>query len=467
MKNYIYTLLLLILIVGCTREEDVSLEPLNSDLTEQQILLKETSKLLGKTLTDKNALNHLKGILKAKDLDEDQQIISFGLLFGDEKGLRKKESGLQKKYQQKAISYNFKEAFKNTYEKNKEEFSTINSLIETKKSTISAKTSTPSDFSSSLVDLLEDENLQIYFPYDPEFEDDDKSINEFAISYEPLELADSNVAWSFNVGNENIASTSVIDNDYLDDNPVFVIGKIDNCDLNNAPANLCRYVDLSASNFVPDPLPNGPVLLKYSVNHKDILEDDILTTNIPRIQINGTDYMGFGGTHQKLRFFRVSGDGKVTQNSDGSITAGPTDYLIGDFRCKRKFLKRKKRWLDINTELDPDWDMSENSQSLLVFSLHHLKTEASYETTVKSGFKLEGSVIKPSAEVSGTTKIKVSTGSAKFRANIELSRRQVLATITGPGTTGNQKEFDGINYNVKKIGIIDFYLEHYFTDLTD
>jgi uncharacterized protein YcfL len=71
MKNYIYTLLLLILIVGCTKEEDISLEPLNSDLTEQQILLKETSKLLGKTLTNKNALNHLKGILKAKDLDED------------------------------------------------------------------------------------------------------------------------------------------------------------------------------------------------------------------------------------------------------------------------------------------------------------------------------------------------------------------------------------------------------------
>jgi hypothetical protein len=71
MKNYIYTLLLLTLIVGCTKEEDISLEPLNSDLTEQQILLKETSKLLGKTLTNKNALNHLKGILKAKDLDED------------------------------------------------------------------------------------------------------------------------------------------------------------------------------------------------------------------------------------------------------------------------------------------------------------------------------------------------------------------------------------------------------------
>jgi uncharacterized protein YcfL len=199
MKNFIYTLLLLILIVGCTNEEEISLEPINSSLTEQQILLKETSKLLGKTLTDANALNHLKGILKAKDLDEDQQIISFGLLFGDDKGLRKKESGLQKKYKQKSISYNFKEAFTKTYEKNKDDFSTISGLI---KSKTSAKTNSSSNLSKSLVDLLEDENLQIFFPYDPEFEDDDKSINEFAVTYEPLELVDSNVAWSYTADNE-------------------------------------------------------------------------------------------------------------------------------------------------------------------------------------------------------------------------------------------------------------------------
>jgi hypothetical protein len=144
-------------------------------------------------------LNHLKGILKAKDLDEDQQIISFGLLFGDDKGLRKKESGLQKKYKQKSISYNFKEAFTKTYEKNKDDFSTISGLI---KSKTSAKTNSSSNLSKSLVDLLEDENLQIFFPYDPEFEDDDKSINEFAVTYEPLELVDSNVAWSYTADNE-------------------------------------------------------------------------------------------------------------------------------------------------------------------------------------------------------------------------------------------------------------------------
>jgi hypothetical protein len=469
MKNFIYTLLSLILIVGCTNEEEISLEPINSSLTEQQILLKETSKLLGKTLTDANALNHLKGILKAKDLDEDQQIISFGLLFGDDKGLRKKESGLQKKYKQKSISYNFKEAFTKTYEKNKDDFSTISGLI---KSKTSAKTNSSSNLSKSLVDLLEDENLQIFFPYDPEFEDDDKSINEFAVTYEPLELVDSNVAWSYTADNEEVAYTSVIDNDYLDDNPVFIVGKIDICDRNDNINNmqktgLCSYVEVGASTNVPDPLPTGPVLLTYSVNHNEIPEGDIISTNIPRIQVNGTSYMGFGGTRQKLKFFRVTGDGSVTQNADGSITAAPFDYELGYISIKRKFIKRKKRWIALNFQLDPDWNMSENTQSMAVFSIHHFSGSASYELTAKSGFKVDPiKGIVAGSEISGESKLKVTVGNAKFRANVELSRRQVLSTIVGPGITGKQKEFDGINYNVKKIGVIDYYLEHYFTDLT-
>ncbi|TXD53558.1 MULTISPECIES: hypothetical protein [unclassified Polaribacter] len=469
MKNYIYKLLLLILIVGCSKEDEITLEPINSDLTDQQILLKETSKLLGKTLTDVNALNHLKEILKAKDLDEDQQIISFGLLFGDNKGLRKKESSLQKKYKQKSITYNFKEAFTKTYEKNKEEFSTIGNLI---KSKTSAKTNSASSSSKSLVNLLEDENLQIYFPYDPEFEDDDKSINEFGVTFNPLELVDTNISWNYTVDNEEVSYTSVIDNDYLDDNPVFVVGKIEPCDLNDqigVPAKLCSYVELKESNFVPDPLPVGPVLLTYSVNHNEIPETDIISTNIPRIKVNGTSYMGFGGTRQKLKFFRATSDGSdIKQNSDGSITAGTFDYELGYISIKRKFLKRKLRWLNLNFQLDPDWNMSENTQSMAVFSIHHFSTDASYELKGKSGFKIDPiKGIVPSAEISGEGKVKISVGNAKFRANVELSRRQVLSTITGPGITGRQELFDGINYNIKKIGVIDYYLEHYYTDLTD
>ena len=80
--------------------------------------------------------------------------------------------------------------------------------------------------------------------------------------------------------------------------------------------------------------------------------------------------------------------------------------------------------------------MSENTQSMAIFSVHHLTASASVELTTKSGFKLEGGEIKPSAEASGTRKITISTGNAKFRANAEMSRRFILSTIVGNGTSG-------------------------------
>jgi hypothetical protein len=143
------------------------------------------------------------------------------------------------------------------------------------------------------------------------------------------------------------------------------------------------------------------------------------------------------------------------------------DSELGYISIKRKFIKRKKRWVALNFQLDPDWNMSENTQSMAVFSIHHFSADASYELTAKSGFKVDPiKGIVAGSEISGASKLKVTVGNAKFRANVELSRRQVLSTIVGPGVTGKQKEFDGINYNVKKIGVIDYYLEHYFTDLT-
>lgn len=248
-----------------------------------------------------------------------------------------------------------------------------------------------------------------------------------------------------------------------------MLSYIDNCDLNELSGESdCNYIDLQASNSSPSNSSNGPKLLVNNIlRHDQVPETDIISSVIPKIRINGTKYMGFGGTHQKLKIYRGSGDGTITQNADGSITAGPNPYLIGDFRCQRKFVKRKKRWLDINMEFDPDWNMSENTQSLVVFSIHHLKAEASFEATVKSGFKLEGDKFKPQAEVSGTTKLKITVGSAKFRANAELSRRQVLSTVIGPGITEKEIEFENVNFNMKRIGIIDYYFKHYHTNLTN
>lgn len=214
-----------------------------------------------------------------------------------------------------------------------------------------------------------------------------------------------------------------------------------------------------------DPI-EGPVLLKENYNHADILPDDILTTHMPKIMIAGTRWMGFAGTHQKLRIYTGTSDGKITQNTDGTITAGPNGYLIAYVRIARRYCS-KQRWVNFNYEFDTDWTMSENSQSIAVFSIHKLGGKASAELTAKSGFKKDGDKIVPNTESSGTVKVELSENKAILRAKFEISRRYVLATNVGKGTTNQIVEFDGIQYNKKWNGRFNYFFQHYYTDLTN
>lgn len=475
--------------VSCS-EDSETIELQTENLNDKQKLMQETSILLGKMLTNtevKIALNQ-----KMKEVDEDAEIVSFAYLFEQENGLRKNEiSNFSKR---KVNSSNvFKTALQNEFEKNEANYKTIANVLEAKtpKGTLARTSAT---IANDLTSLLVSEELQIFYPFDPEYEDDDTSVEEFYVSYDPLNNAQTNTGYKFHVGLTDIDVVDGMSNDFLDDNPVYVIVPIDPCDI---PGRPCGFTELQPAPLDPNNelLPSGnqflinnpggftggntggtgsnnnnntvptTTLLTANTNHNNIPESDIISSYIPRIQINGTSWMGFGGTHQKLRFFRGTTDGAVTQNADGTITATGTKYTIKDFRCKRKYVKRKKRWLGFDAEFDPDWNMTENTQVMAVFSLHHISASASAELTAKSGFKVEGGEIKPHTEASGSVKINFSLGSSKFRANAEMSRRQILATIVGTGTTGQTINDNGVQYNVKKIGIVDYYFKHFYTDL--
>lgn len=475
--------------VSCS-EDSETIELQTENLNDKQKLMQETSILLGKMLTNsevKTALNQ-----KMKEVDEDAEIVSFAYLFEQENGLRKNEiSNFSKR---KVNSSNiFKTALQNEFEKNEESYKTIANVLEAKTSK-GALARTSATIANDLASLLVSEELQIFYPFDPEYEDDDTSVEEFYVSYDPLNNAQTNTGYKFHVGLTDIDVVDGMSNDFLDDNPVYVIVPIDPCDI---PGRPCGFTELQPAPLDPNNelLPSGnqflinnpsgftggntggtgsnnnnntvptTTLLTANTNHNNIPESDIISSYIPRIQINGTSWMGFGGTHQKLRFFRGTTDGAVTQNADGTITATGSKYTIKDFRCKRKYVKRKKRWLGFDAEFDPDWNMTENTQVMAVFSLHHISASASAELTAKSGFKVEGGEIKPHTEASGSVKINFSLGSSKFRANAEMSRRQILATIVGTGTTGQTINDNGVQYNVKKIGIVDYYFKHFYTDL--
>mgnify|MGYP005858296895 FL=1 len=414
--------------VSCS-EDSETIDLQTENLNDKQKLMQETSILLGKMLTNsevKTALNQ-----KMKEVDEDAEIVSFAYLFEQENGLRKNEiSNFSKR---KVNSSNvFKTALQNEFEKNEENYKTIASVLETK-APKGALARTSATIADDLATLLVSEELQIFYPFDPEYEDDDTSVQEFYVSYDPLNNTQTNTGFKFHVGLTDIDVVDGMTNDFLDDNPVYVIVPIDPCDI---PGRPCGFTELQPAPLDPNNelLPSGnpflinnpggftgsniggtgsnnnnntvptTTLLTTNTNHNNIPESNIISSYIPRIQINGTSYMGFGGTHQKLRFFRGTTDGSVTQNADGTITATGTKYTIKDFRCKRKYVKRKKRWLDFGAEFDPDWNMTENTQVMAVFSLHHISASASAELTAKSGFKVEGGEIKPHTEASGSVK---------------------------------------------------------------
>lgn len=474
---------MLVILFSCSEDESLiqnNLEEFNDD----QKKIENTSILIGKVLSDRDVKKEV--LSKIENVGILNSSVSLSYLLNSRSNLMKNEIEHSKNFEKKNL---FKDKI-------------INEILSDSKNyslKIGLKTSfefskNNQKFSDDLIQELANQNLQIFFPFNPEYKDDDLEVTDFYMTYHPLEYKEVNNGFKFKESDPNFFNVDEMSNNFLDENPVFVIVPIDDCDI---PGVLCGFDDLRPSSMpisggggfpvimppgdfpiygggggtpIPPTTPgdpiNGPVLLTDNYNHNNIPETDLLTTNIPRIMILGTGWTEFGATHQKLKIYRGASDGFVTQNADGTITAKGNDYIVREIRISRRNC-RKKRWVGFNTEFDPDWTMSENSQSIAVFSIHHFSSSASAELKAKSGFKLENGIIKPFAEVSGEVKINVSTGSANLRANFEISRRHALATIIGPGTTGRTIESGGVNYNHKWNGRFNYYFQHYYTDLTD
>ena len=109
--------------------------------------------------------------------------------------------------------------------------------------------------------------------------------------------------------------------------------------------------------------------------------------------------------------------------------------------------------------------MSENEQALAVFSSHHISVSGSIGVTAKVGLKLDSGKIKPTVEATFPISLNLSFGSTKYRANSSQSRKYVLANNVGPGITGKTYNYNGIDWNVKDLGIIEFFYNHYTQNL--
>lgn len=479
---------------ACQDDSINSIEPINVELSEHQVFLKEVSILLGKAISDPNDRVELKSWMEKAD--NDGQLVSFAFLLGDVDNFKINEIESQTKSSDFSYSKpSFLKKMEEVFNNNEEEFSQLyKSVRKEEESLQNLKSSDSRELFDYLTSLLVSDQYQIFYPFDPEFEDDDLSIPFFYTSYDPMNGADRNEGFLFLDGSENYETIADMRNDFLDENPVFLVVPIDPCDI---PGETCNSVLLRSYDEIigdpgyphdpgypgdpfepgnpsdpggglPPPSNGGAVLLTYNVNHNHMTDDaDMITTRVGKIRVNGTSWMGFAGANQKLQFRRGAGEGNITITA-GQIVAKGLDYDVGPIvKISRKNC-RKKNWVVANLNFDADWTMTKNSQNIAVFSKHNFVfSEAKVTAGYKSGFKLNASGgIEPYQESSGSGTLDIKLNASIFRANVELTRRQVLITIRGAHSTETYTD-EGIDYNVKDVGIVDFYFKHWHTSFAD
>jgi hypothetical protein len=306
-----------------------------------------------------------------------------------------------------------------------------------------------------LVAFYTSQGLVIHFPYEERFNWETYS-GEITTTYDPLIREDWNEGFLFSTNGDGPQGKriSYVDDAYSVDHATLVVTYLDEdfYEMNNTPP-------------VPElPKPAADaVILDYNVDHTSISQADILFTTIPEVKLTGKDYIGLFGRITKVRLYR--GSSKVKVNFDGTVAAG----VDGDtFRYDLiKFSKddiKLERWKTVNIQFDPDWDMTENSQQFFLFTEHNLTGKAKANAGVKVGYDFIKK--ETTAEATASVNIEVESESSRFRVNTELSRRSVLAYVVG-ATDHGVRTRNGIDYNVKNVGLLHFYFEHRFTDIPD
>uniref|UniRef100_UPI00404824BA hypothetical protein n=1 Tax=Algoriphagus sp. TaxID=1872435 RepID=UPI00404824BA len=306
-----------------------------------------------------------------------------------------------------------------------------------------------------LITFFASQGLVIHFPYEERF-DWENYTGSITTTYDPLIREDWNEGYLYSLtgGGAQGRLVPFVDDAYSLDHATLVVTYLDE-----------DFYEMNTTPPVPElptPAPDA-VILTYNVNHTSISQADILFTTIPEVKLTKRDYIGLFGRIVKVRLYR--GSSKVKVNFDGTVAAG----VDGDtYRYELiKFSKddiKLERWKIVNIQFDPDWDMTENSQQFFLFTEHNFSGKAKANAGVKVGYDFIKK--KATAEATASVNLEVESESSRFRVNTELSRRSVLAYVVG-ATDHGVRTRNGIDYNVKNVGLLHFYFEHRFTDIPD
>jgi hypothetical protein len=451
-----------LLFSSCLPKEEVSIQsvdPLwtqNLQLEEWQQVetAKEFSQLLGEVMRDKEARIALSQLIQ--QYDDFGDAVSLSAILVDQASMPPSElarlTTQKNSLAPKHESSQLREAILDHSLANLSQYPFLERSFETfrsQKGDSQARVSLRED----LVAFYASQGLVIHFPYEEQF-DWNSYQGSITTTYDPLIREDWNEGFLFSLTGEGPQGKLVpfVDDAYSVDHATLVVTYLDEdfYELQNTPP----------VPVLPTPAPDA-VILNYNVNHTSISQADILFTTIPEVKLTKRDYIGLFGRIIKVRLYR--GSSRVKVNFDGTVGAG----VDGDtFRYDLiKFSKddiKFERWKTVNIQFDPDWDMTENSQQFFLFTEHNLTGKAKANAGVKVGYDFLTK--EPTAEATGSVNLEVESESSRFRVNTELSRRSVLAYVVGATDHGIRTR-NGIDYNVKNVGLLHFYFEHRFTDI--
>lgn len=437
---------------------ELSLSLSESEL-KQVALAKEFSQLLGEVMQEKQSRIELSQLIEHMDSFGDA--VTLSAILDDPSGMAPSELSLLKNLEnnpsfRKGVTHLSESLLDHTLA-NLSNYSLIEKSFD---SYLSQATSQNANISAKevLKEFYSSQGLVVHIPYEEKF-DWEAYDNVITTTYDPIIRNDWNEGFLYNTDNARISSTTslvripAVDDDYSFENPTLVVTYYYEDDF---------VMSDPSTPSLPTPAPNS-VILAANYDHRSITQEDLLSSNVPEMQLTSNDYIGLFGTKTKVRMYRGSNalkinfDGTVGSSADGTtFRYDQVDFSKDD--------AREKRWKAVNIQFDPDWDMSENSQQLFLFTEHNLTAKASAKASAKVGYDFVTK--KPTAEFTTSVDVEVELGSSRFQVNAELKRKEVINTIVGDTGFGTRLR-NGIDYNVKPIGKLRYYFEHRYTNFPE
>ena len=439
-----------------TQTDPLWTQTLSTAESKQVETAKEFSQLLGEVMQSKEARVTLSAHIQ--QYDDFGDAVSLSTLLGDKQNMPPSElaslNRLGNTFSLRTASNPFREALLQHSLERFEAYPFLERAFETFRARPERAQQRVS-LQEELIAFFASQGLVIHFPYEERF-DWGNYAGSITTTYDPLIREDWNEGFLFSLtgGGSQGSLVPFVDDTYSLDHATLVVTYLDEdfYEMNNTPP-------------VPElPKPAADaVILDYNVNHTSISQADILFTTIPEVQMADREYKKIFSRFVKVRFFRGSSKVKVSFNGTLSATAEGETYRYELIKFSKDDVDLK-RWKTVNIQFDPDWDMSENSQQLLLFSHYTRSGKSKGTASAKVGYDFVNQ--KPTAEYTTSVTVEAELEQSVFRTNSELSRRSVLASIVGASNFGVRSR-NGIDYNVKSVGPLRFYFEHRFTDITD